>query len=53
MQTVKEARFASVSKEELTEKRRNVNSKNTLAANTKAAKMLRDYMLEKDLNPEF
>ena len=53
METVKEARFASVSEEELTEKRRNINSKNTLAANTKAAKMLRDYMLEKDLNPEF
>ena len=46
-------RFASVSKEQLNEKRRNINSKNTIAANLKAAKMLRDYLLEKDLDPEF
>ena len=53
MEEEKPARFASVSYEELNEKRKNINSKNTIAANVKAAKMLRDYLLEKDMDPKF
>ena len=46
-------RFASVTTEEIKEKKTNICSKNTIKANRKAAKMIKDYLTEKSMNPNF
>jgi len=47
-------RFASVTTEEIKEKKtNNICSKNTIKANRKAAKIIKDYLTEKNMNPNF
>ena len=51
--TMDTKRFASATEDEIREKKTNINSKNTLKANKKAARILRDYLIEKNLDPAF
>ena len=48
-----QTRFASATKEEIKEKKSNINSKNTLKSNKSAAKILQDYLIEKKMDAEF
>ncbi|XP_066931350.1 uncharacterized protein [Clytia hemisphaerica] len=47
------SRFGCATEAEITEKKTNINAKNTLKSNKKAAKQLQDYLMEKNMDERF